>query len=274
MSYPEQPPTPPQPYGQQPSGQPPYGQQPPMPPQPYGQQPPGQPPYGQPPYGQQPYGQPGQPGGQPPVKTGNGLGLAALIVGVVAFVGAFIPFVNFVSGFIAFVGLVLGVIALCLKNKSKGVAIAGTAVSLVAMVLSIILAITYTAGFAGAVSEGIKTAQAESSAEADRDVVVLYEVTGTAAASSITYATFTDGNSGSEQANDQPLPFSKEFTIKAGGDFDYASFSIYAMNGMDDTGDISCKITVDGKVVAEQTSTGEYASASCYASSFDIDDAE
>lgn len=263
MSYPEQPPTPPQP-----NGQPPYGQQP------YAQQPYAQQPYGQQPYAQQPYGQPGQPGGQPPAKTGNGLGLAALIVGGVAFIGAFIPFVNFATGLLAFVGLVLGIIALFLKNKSKGLAIAGTAVSLVAMILSIVLAITYTAGFAGVVSEGIKTAQAESSAAADRDVTVLYEVTGTAAASSITYSTFTDGNSGSEQATDQPLPFSKEFTIKAGGDFDYASFSIFAMNGMDDTGDISCKITVDGEVVAEQTATGEYASASCYASSFDLNDNE
>ncbi|HXH36012.1 MAG TPA: MmpS family transport accessory protein [Plantibacter sp.] len=272
MSDQNQPPVPPQPNGQ------PYGQQPPQPygqqpqQQPYGQQPPQQP--GQPPYAQQPYGQ--QFGGpqQPTGTTGNGLGLAALIIGGVAFIGAFIPFVNFVTGFVAFVGLVLGIIALFLKNKKKGLAIAGTAVSLVAMILSIVLAITYTAGFAGVVSEGIKTAVAESSAEADRDVTVVYEVTGTSAASSITYATFTDGNSGTEQANDQALPFTKEFTIKAGGTFDYTSFYLMAMNGMDDTGDISCKITVDGEVVAEQTSTGEYASASCSASSLDLDDSE
>lgn len=270
MSYPEQPASPQQPngqppYGQQPGAQQPYGQ----PGQPYAPQQAGQPPYGQPPYGQQ-FGGPQQPTG----KTGNGLGLAALIIGGVAFLGAFIPFVNFVTGFVAFVGLVLGIIALFLKNKKKGLAIAGTAVSLIAMILSIVLAITYTAGLAGAVSEGIKTAAAEASVEADRDVTVLYEVTGTSAASSITYSTYSDGNSGTEQANDQPLPFSKEFTIKAGGTFDYSSFYLLAMNGMDDTGDISCKITVDGKVVAEQTSTGEYASASCTASSLDLNDSE
>ena len=252
MSYPEQPPSPQEPYGRQPYGQAPQGQQP----------------YGQAPYGQPGFGQPTP----PPAKTGNGLGLAALIIGVVALIGAFIPFVNFVSGFLAFVGLVLGIIALFLKNKSKGLAIAGTVLSLIAMILSIILAITYTAGFAGAVSEGIKTAQAESSAEADRDVTVVYEVTGTSAASSITYMTFTDGNSGTEQANDQALPFTKEFTIKAGGTFDYSSFYVMAMNGADDAGDISCKITVDGKVLAENTSTGAYASASCSASSMDLNE--
>ncbi|MGK9147721.1 MmpS family protein [Plantibacter flavus] len=224
----------------------------------------------QPPAPQQPYAQQ-----MPPApKSGNGLGLAALIIGVVAFVGAFIPFVNFVSGFLAFVGLVLGVIAIFLKGRSKGLAIAGAAISFVAMILSIILAITYTAGFAGAVSEGIKTAQAEASVEADRDVTVLYEVTGASTASSITYATFTDGNSGTEQANDQVLPFTKELTIKAGGAFDYSSFYLLAMNGADDAGDISCKITVDGQVVAEQTSTGAYASASCSASSMDLEDSE
>jgi hypothetical protein len=54
-------------YGQQPSGQQPYG-----PPPGYGNQPPGygQQPYGQQPYGQQPYGQPGYPPGQ--AQPGSG----------------------------------------------------------------------------------------------------------------------------------------------------------------------------------------------------------
>ncbi|MYW05371.1 RDD family protein [Streptomyces sp. SID3343] len=70
------PPPPPDPFGDDPSGQGPYGQQQPGQQPPYGQQPPGQqPPYGQQPPGQQPpYGQqpPGQypPGQQPPGPHG------------------------------------------------------------------------------------------------------------------------------------------------------------------------------------------------------------
>jgi len=34
-------------------------------------------------------------------------------------------------------------------------------------------------------------------------------------------------------------------------------------NSAEDTGSVSCKITVDGEVVAEQTATGAYATACC-----------
>lgn len=95
-----------------------------------------------------------QPAPQAP-KSGNGLGLASLIVGIVAFIGAFVPFINYVSGVIAVIGLVLGVIALFLKNKTKGVAIAGAAVSFVALILSIALAIAYTSAFVVAVDDAL-----------------------------------------------------------------------------------------------------------------------
>ncbi|WP_168627800.1 DUF4190 domain-containing protein [Cryobacterium sp. BB307] len=102
-------------------------------------------------------------------KSSNGLGIAALIVGIVAFVGSFIPFLNFVTGFVAFVGLVLGIIALFLKNKSKGVAIAGTAVSFVAMILSIVLATAYTAGFIAAVDNSLPKTEIVDNGQAPAD---------------------------------------------------------------------------------------------------------
>jgi len=96
------------------------------------------------------------------VKKGNGLGLASLIVGVIALIGSFIPFLNYATGVVAFVSLVLGVVALLLKGRAKAVAIAGTAVSVVALLLSIILAIVYTAGFIGAVADaGVKVGPSE-----------------------------------------------------------------------------------------------------------------
>jgi Na+-transporting methylmalonyl-CoA/oxaloacetate decarboxylase gamma subunit len=85
----------------------------------------------------------------PAARGKNGFGLAALIIGIVALIGAFIPVVNYVSGFIAFVGLALGIVGLVLKNRVKGMAIAGTVTSGVALVLSIVLAIAYSVWFLG-----------------------------------------------------------------------------------------------------------------------------
>ncbi|WP_162239369.1 MmpS family transport accessory protein [Plantibacter sp. Leaf314] len=208
----------------------------------------------QPPAQNQPYPLPVP--GPAPVKTGkrgNGLGIAALIVGGFALVGAFIPILNYIAGFVGLVGLVLG----------------STIVSAIAIVLSIILAITYTAGFAGLVSDAVKTTKAESSAAAIKEVSVVYEVNGTATDASIVYSTYTAGTNGTEQATGQALPFIKELTVTAGSDTDFTAFSLIATNGAEDTGSVSCKITVDGDVVAEQTSTGAYASVSCSASGVD-----
>lgn len=90
-------------------------------------------------------------------KRGNGLGLASLIVGGVALIGAFIPVVNYVSGFVAFVGLVLGVIALFLKGRSRVLALIGSIVSFVALALSIILAVAYTSAFVTGLNDVIQS---------------------------------------------------------------------------------------------------------------------
>ncbi|TFC25742.1 hypothetical protein E3O18_06850 [Cryobacterium sp. TMT2-42-4] len=96
----------------------------------------------------------------PVKKSGNGLGLAALIVGLVALLFAFIPAISLVAGFIGFVGLVLGVIAIFRKGRSRGVAISGTAVSLISIIVAIIMSIVYAAAFITAVDDAI---QSESS---------------------------------------------------------------------------------------------------------------
>lgn len=230
----------------------------------------------QPPANQQPYPLPiPQPKPAQTGKRGNGVGVAALIVGGFALIGSFIPIINYGAGFVGLVGLILGIVALVLKNRKKGFAIAGTIVSGVAIILSIILAIVYTAGFAGAVSDAIKTAETNSSASpsatapATRDISVVYEVNGTSTDASIVYSTYANGTSGTEQATGQALPFIKELTVQSGDDLQFTSFTLVATNGAEDTGAVSCKITVDGEVVAEQSSTGEFATVSCSASGVD-----
>jgi hypothetical protein len=212
------------------------------------------------------YQAPYAPGNTAP-KQGNGLGLAALIIGIVAFIGAFIPVINYVSGVLALVGLVLGAIGIFRKGRPKGLAMTGTIISFIALILSIVLAIAYTVGFANAVDQGIKDVQATQSAEANVDVAVKYEIIGDSTDAIITYSTWNDGNFGTEQATGQTLPFTKDLTVKAGGQFDYQSFTLTGSNGQTG-GDITCRITIDGVVAFEQTGSGQYASATCSSSGF------
>lgn len=195
-------------------------------------------------------------------KSGNGLGLASLIIGVAALVGAVIPIVNYVSGFVAFIGLILGVVALFLKNRTRGTAITGIVLNAVALVLSIVLAIVYTAGFATGVSNAIQTAQANASSTPGVARALVYEVTGGATQASIVYSTLDGANSGVEQVAAQALPFTKELQVDSGA---FQAFTVTATNGADDEGDISCRITLDGETIAERTSTGAFASVVCIA---------
>lgn len=203
-----------------------------------------------------------------PAKAGNGLGIAALVLGILALIGAFIPFLNYGAWFLGLIGLILGIIGLVQKNRKKGTALTGTILSGVAIILSIVLSIVYTAAFASAVHDEIKKQDAADAAAASQPVEIVYDVTGSAASSSITYSTYTDGGSQSESADGQALPWTKSITVKKGGTFDFSSFSLTATTGADG-GDVDCKITVGGKVVSEQKASGQYAIASCVATGTD-----
>jgi hypothetical protein len=194
-------------------------------------------------------------------KRANGLGITSVILGVLALVGSFIPFVNFGTGFIAFLGLVFGIIGLFMKHRSKTSAIVGSILSLIALILSIVLAVTYTASFAGAVSKNID----QASRAAARQVPVVYTVTGKGKDVSINYE---QGDDGMEEANSTQLPWKKSFKGTVGGDFDYKIYNLTATNGADDKGKVTCSITIDGKVAVTKTSKGAFASANCDASGF------
>ncbi len=123
-------------------------------------------PYGAPagtPYGNGPYGPQGTaPGsytgpGDGSTPRRSGLGLAALIVGLVALLLALVPIVNFLAILIALTGVVLAIVALAKKNPGRGLALAGLIVSAVAVILAIVLAVFYT------------TQIVESIEDADRD---------------------------------------------------------------------------------------------------------
>ena len=125
-----------QPYGQEPGRQPaqqPYGEQP------YGQPAPGQPSSGGPSYGQ-----------QPPTEK-RGLAIAALVLGILALLGCWIPVLNIGSIIMGLVGLILGIVAIAKASKGeaggKVMAMVGAALSVLAIVLSIVVnVIAFNAG--------------------------------------------------------------------------------------------------------------------------------
>ncbi|MEW1834388.1 DUF2510 domain-containing protein [Microbacterium sp. NPDC079995] len=124
-------PTPPQPAGVPPHGAlPPYGAAPPygavpphgVPPAPYGAPPPGYPPYG---------------GAMPPGPP-QGIAVAALVLGIAAFLSAWIPFLGLV---IALVGAVFGVLAL-VRRQRKGLAVTGLVLSGLGLAWALIVTIS------------------------------------------------------------------------------------------------------------------------------------
>lgn len=81
---------------------------------------------------------------------GNGFGITALILGIVTMVGCAIPFFNYLTVVIGIAGVVFGIIGLVIKFRPRKAAIAGVILSGLGLILSIILAVVYTAAFAGA----------------------------------------------------------------------------------------------------------------------------
>lgn len=90
---------------------------------------------------------------------------------------------------------------------------------------------------------------------------VVYEVSGGESAGNITYS--ANGTAGIAQENGVALPWTKEVQF-AEGALRVATLTAQNAGG----GDITCRITVDGEVVAELTSSGEFAVVSCTSEAF------
>ncbi|MDR3365326.1 MAG: DUF5067 domain-containing protein [Clostridiales Family XIII bacterium] len=70
--------------------------------------------------------------------SGNGLGVAALVLGIIAIIGAWIPLLNIVSLIFAIIAICLGIPALIIgiaKGRPKGSAIAGLALGIISVVV-------------------------------------------------------------------------------------------------------------------------------------------
>ncbi|MEK0217280.1 FxLYD domain-containing protein [Bifidobacterium mongoliense] len=75
-------------------------------------------------------------------KPTSGMAIAALVLGIVGIALSWVPIVNNVAAVIAIIGLVLGIIAICTtgskgRKKGRGLAIAGTVLSVLAIVITL-----------------------------------------------------------------------------------------------------------------------------------------
>lgn len=99
-------------------------------------------------------------------------------------------------------------------------------------------------------------AQSPSSETVATGHLVVYTVTsGSGRANSVTYSTNSSGESA--QASEARLPFTAQVRVARG----FGSLIVVAQNG--GSGRITCTISVDGKVVRTNTSTGQYAVVEC-----------
>jgi len=209
----------------------------------------------------------------PAPKASNGLGLAALIVAAVAFLFAVVPVLSFIAWLPALVAIGLAIPALIIKGRKRGTAIAGLIVAIVAWIVAIIVSVVSALGVANGVANAIAsysptplptaTTPTGDSTAAAGGKTVRYEVTSDATITTVSYLTITANGSGQESATDAPAPFVKEITIPSSDTaFDYKGFTLVAQAGAGAT-TISCKITFDGQVIAEQTSSGQYSVVTC-----------
>jgi len=188
-----------------------------------------------------------QPQGQPPR---NGLGTAGFVLGLIGLLFSFIPLIGVVAWPLVIIGLVLSIIGVIRANSgqatNKGLAIAGTALSAVGLVICLLYALVFTAA--------VTTVNHEQNAVS----TITYEVTGDAKKATIDYSSFGGGSSATSQESVTQLPWHKEMQAKgvlAGGTLTVTTDE----NG----GTVTCKVTVNGKETKTATGSGPFASAVC-----------
>ncbi len=184
-----------------------------------------------------------------PASRGNGWGITALVLGIVAVVFSFLPVMGVVAFVLGPLAVLFGIIGATRKFAKKGAAIAG----LVLGILSIIIAAIWMAVVSAAVSSADQALNSEHKVE--------YVVT-TNGKASVSY--WTSGGTSNE---DVTAAWKKEQTVK---NSDFLSLVV--------TGDISnaaakvgCEILFDGKSIAKNSGAGQGAMATCSGSGLGAD---
>jgi hypothetical protein len=191
-------------------------------------------PYQQQPYQQGPgYGTAGHYPPPPPQTPSNGLGITALVLGVLAILLAFVPILGFASYPLAILGIVFGVVGLRRVSRrvatNRGVALAGLITSVIGFVLVIISTVLYV----GAINAGVQGVNDSLNA--------VHNITYTASSTSGRPVTvsYTQGNNGSGSQTQVKSPWSVDATV-IGGVAVVTASSGFDINGKQDG--VSCSI--------------------------------
>lgn len=134
--------------------------------------------------------------------------------------------------------------------------------ALVAIIVIIAVSTSHSGG--SGISAGSGTGSGGSGPGTD---TIVYSVTSDASSISATYTTFNGSNIAQAQDNSTTPPWTK--TVTAQKSWFHSDSLIAQMNpaalsgGGKDGTTITCTITVNGKQVAKQTSTGQYATVTC-----------
>jgi hypothetical protein len=188
----------------------------------------------------------------PPQQTArpsNGLGTAGFVLGIIGLVFSFIPLIGIIAWPLVILGVIFSAVGFSKASKgratNKGLAIAGLVVSIVGLVICVLQA----AIWGKAANDVID--------EANREVVIVYEVTGDAPDVKVSYSTFGDTATTNEEAV-TTLPWTKE--VKTKGLLKGGSLIVDAG---ETGGNVTCKVTVDGKEVQTDSASGAFALAAC-----------
>lgn len=185
----------------------------------------------------------------PATKPSNGLGTAGFVVGLIGLLFSFIPLIGVVAWPLVILGIIFSAVGISKATKgratNKGLAIAGLVVSIAGLVVCVLWVAVWN------------KAVDDINEEANREAVIVYEVSGDAPSADITYSTYGDEMS-TNQETVTKLPWRKEVSttgiVKDG--------QLIVSTGADG-GSVTCKLTVDGEVVKEATASGAFAMASC-----------
>ncbi|PRX50486.1 MmpS family membrane protein [Prauserella shujinwangii] len=194
--------------------------------------------------------QPPAPPAQQSPAMRNGLGTAGFVLGLVGAVFALIPIVGVIAWPLVILGLIFGILGFLRVRKgqasNRGLAIAGIALSAIGLLICI------------AWVSVLGKAASDLHEEANRAVTVRYEVTGDASDVTVTYSTFGDENSTTNQEQVTSLPWQKELQTK--GLVKGGSLTVTAGP---EGGEVTCAVVVDGQEAKTSTASGPFATASC-----------
>jgi hypothetical protein len=203
-----------------------------------------------------------------PVPPKNGLGTAGFVLGLVGLIFAFIPLIGIIAWPLTILGLIFGVVGTLRANRgqasNKGLAITAVVLSAIGLVICVIWTLAVgkavndaanglpaapaPAAVADAGSQPAAAAPTASGAAPAKHTIVL-DVT-TAAKSNVQWSSGFTANS--QEVLEKGKTWTQTLTMD---DLAFTSVTVTPVEVKLGSKDNTCKITVDGKTVVEQSNS-------------------